>query len=261
MKKFCNLLTILFIMFLSCECKDGEILLQPPKKTVQADVDLYINLIKSGGSFSRGDECRHIVYLRNMKENDLYVEIRYFNQLPDELTQEEKSMFKKYIDHTSESDSCVYVYQSQEDINEYIARRRRELFSTDPATSIVEKRIRAFIRYFENPEGDFLSIEDCAYIIKNMKKVIFLAGAGISAGVGVITQQQLDDICGYEKDKAVDQFTRTLIHNRKDIFDKCTSLLFDPMVKLKKTSEAHLALAKLAFLLNLKLLQLILICF
>ena len=245
MKIFCNIFIFLFMLFLSCE--GSELLLQPPIKSEQADIDMYANAIKYGGSFSEKNQYRHIVYLRKMKERNLYVEIRFFNQLPNELTPKEKMLFKKYPDNTSGIDSVVYIYQSQYDLDPYLTRRRRELFNEDPADRLAEKKIRVLKREFENPGCEFISVEDCAYMIKKSNRVIFLIGAGISTGLGIATEPELERSTGFEKDKAVDPLFKYLIYNPQEIFEKITALLFDPSINVETPSKAHFALVKLAF--------------
>ncbi len=209
---------------------------------------------KEGGSFFDGVlpfHNRALCILLDRETDTLYRHIQYL-ELPSKFTEAECSLFQKKKVILNDRETVIFVHESgresglfEEKISRmqgYIETTRKKMAAEQnmtPPTSVPTVPI-------------FLDLERCSEMIFSVKKVLFYAGAGISAH-HIPTNQALYRKFGYTPHAKYDPFISILLNDPERIKREFLINLTKMLKENPLPTAAHHAIAKLAPLLNAKL--------
>ena len=193
---------------------------------------------------SSNDRVRkfEVGYKRNGENiEDIFFTMKFFHELPDGLSEDEKSKFTPTKDFFGEEEVDAYYYKYGE----------RKLEEGNPlkdqaADKLLTKQTSAMMREFKKDSANpqVLSVEECAQLIKT-KRILFITGAGISMAAQIPTKQKYYESLGVEKRATVDQFAKDLLNNPEKLVKIVQN--FHTSVCDAKPTAAHNAIRDLAF--------------
>ena len=183
------------LLALSPSCKNiitTNPLLKAPEKPAEQMLHQRGYSVESSNDRIREFE---IGYNRNGKKiEDIFFTLKYFNQLPDELSEEEKSKFTLIKGSLGEQEADAYFYKCGE----------RKIEENNPlkdqaAQNLLTKKTMAMMRNFKkntaNPQT--LYVEECAKLV-DTKRILFVTGAGMSLAAQIPTKQKYYESLGVE---------------------------------------------------------------
>ncbi len=169
------------------------------------------------------------------KDNEVVFEIFFTEDLPQQLPDEEKKLFKK----TEGGYRYTFHYPSGS-INGN-TNHSKWSYSLTLATP----------RAFASTKPFHLSSLGKVVRLLKDKKVIFYTGAGISKAAGIPTMYDLDSQLGFEKEKNFVQWVQKTVHNPRSLSQQITH--FHNRCFTTAPTKAHQALSELAALKNTKI--------
>lgn len=221
-----------FFLFNHCYGSfDENILLQAPK---HIDVQECMNFLQNqtyAMTWNKDYQCwKSCLY----HQGQYALSICYV-QLPDDLTQEEKSLFKTieqngrqyYLyqvvqDSIKINDLLVYEDDNDQDQSEYYLAKPRE---------------------FSGQQPEIISYDQLLDCIKT-KKVLFYTGAGISMGADIYCMHELQKNLGLQSRLFVDDFVKNILHEPEVVL-KVVTEFFQSLLD-KQPTLAHCAIKNLA---------------
>ncbi len=205
-------------------------LIQPPAILSQKEIEA----IPKSASLT-WDKKRGAFHFET-KDNEVVFEIFFPQELPDQLTDSEKQLFKK----TEEGFFYSFHYPSGS-VNKAACNHAKWAHSS----TLTEPRAFADAKPFR-----LISLGRMIRLLKN-KKTIFYTGAGISKAAGIPTMCELDTLLGFEKEKDFETWVRKAVHNPRGLSQRITS--FHHNCFSSEPTKAHQALSELANLKKIKI--------
>jgi len=209
---------------------------------------------KEGGSFFDGVlpfHSRSLCILLDRKTDTLYRHIQYL-ELPPEFTEAERALFQKKEVMLNERKTEIFVHESGRESGLF----EEKILRMQGYIETVRKKIAAQ-RNLTPPTSapalpTILDLKRCLEIIYSAKKVVFYAGAGISAH-HIPTNEALYREFGYTPHAKYDPFISVLLNDTERIKSNFLINITKLLTENPLPTAAHRTLAKLTQLLNAQL--------
>lgn len=184
-----------------------------------------------------------------------YFILTYIKNLPEELSDKHKKLFKHESRIIGDKKIDLYSYstgklkQPAQKLKTY--DEILEMVLSDRASKPTELLAlpRVFPKTGENKQSpEKISAQQCANLLKN-KRFLFYTGAGLSIAAGIPTGRQVKNEAGHDKTKEIDQFAMRVLTNPQAIID--VHKKFEETFRHAKPTAAHRAIADLAMKCNI----------
>jgi len=189
---------------------------------------------------SKVDRFVTIFMEKSKDKRDFHFIVTYLNHLPDQLSEEQKKLFKQETRVINQKPMVFYNYSTGQMFGQQVKiqeeKHNQRIDSTLMKKGALEKK--------QKKKPQKINVKECAELIKN-KKFMFYTGAGISVASAIPMGQQLRrDFLGYDGNKPVDELTRNIFFAPEKVI--AGQEKFEETFKNATPTKAHYALAEIA---------------